>query len=356
MKYIFKPVKVAETLTLYEALYWVAFKIYAVDKSIYSIDFKKDLKLRRCFFPYEEYAKILEPESRLLKDIFEQCPGSLEYDFYNMNLSDARIEFAFPESEEAKQQQVKHDLFKEQISKNNRLFSEAKTKLLLELAKGSIQAIGHKNAWNKPSSNMPPWKWENEQDWEPGELWKTATNPDNIAIPQANSTFTRRGYSKLLCSKIDNYSIDIIPHDFWNTEGVMWDEDAVRSSKGEYTEIKIRTGDLFRIFPEEKGTQINVERRGGTIILNDNEEPQDAPNLKPRGRPPIENLPEVYADALQYIINAGGKIDKQQALEAYLNEERKKRKEKHISHSSFHNALKPIYERFKNKKSEKAAS
>lgn len=303
MLYVLEPVPVDQHFTLYEALNWVAYRQYAASwHFIHGEGIGENLvdglfETNRVSYPFiekEDYKKnLLKGHGLELpkepKSIFDES-----FDFESISKNESQKIWD--------KERADYDQYQRELSEiENYCLAPAKSELFLKLRSGEISAYGQVHS--KFKSGVSVSKWSDDESWE-----LVLFESDRVYMNDLED----------ICNGVPINGFQKISQNFWDSEGVVWDENFARSRHGWFHWIFVKSEEVFLNFPHPTGKPIAIEERAGFFVYDDNKiEGQHIISSKSkRGRPPF-NWPQFHAEVARYILESGG-LPKQTALERHM--------------------------------------
>lgn len=273
MKYVLVPTKLAEKITLNEALFWIGFNAYftAEHSEDYNdlredSEYQEDLTITEplsldLFFTEQVCEKYGLPKS-YLPEYFEEN-GDYPYDPYIGWKNFSEHESTLPPEYVEKLKNDKKD-YDDFLLKQN-VFDEAledyleipKSRLFIELKKGNVQAFGREILQSLTIK-------DSYEDDELAKLYSSETND-------------------LFAAHEEIPELEPIPTKEWIQKNIDWEDGCLRGDASCYCHILIDIESLFSCFPEPIADVSNVYSVNGTLLLD-----EDAPQIHARatkGRP-----------------------------------------------------------------------
>lgn len=318
MLYVLDPIPVAKYFTLAEAVLWIAFKEYPVSRPAQK---EPDL-IDEMFINSRLQWPFYEMEG-LRHQIYSQYGFTepVEPEISPFNETDY-VKLSEVEREELGKQELDYE---RQVSGQlDHCISEAKSQLFLKLSRGEVMAYGWKNPKIKRESSG---KWLDRRHSGLSESYEIER------LIEANMDRVVSG------EIVDNFQI--INKSFWNYEGVEWLVSMADSTFGQFQWIFLTAESVFEHFPPIQATTVDVEKRGGFLLLNSRNERSEISNVKKLGRREYD-WPSFHAEVSRYLLeNCEGRLPKLTALEHHMAGWCKENWNVNVSHGSLHKHLSP---------------
>ena len=312
------PDEVCSYCTLIEAINWIAYKSYPMEKWEDNFDRFSEGSDIRSITSYEEpEGTEIEKEMTLF---FENNKDNNPFDSDEYKDLKKRKE---AETERANlEEQIKRELETE----------TAKHDLFIALKKGKISAYGM--FYDNVKEGHSPLEWNDAKAWNSiyEEDFDDGAYDDKVYSLYKDDIF------------LNEQKVQKIPASYWRFEGISWNAGDMRCPDGRYLFIHFDFNDLIEIYEEEKPEYITIEKRGDCLFYNDELGKIKAPNKL--GRKTVVDWDAVHVYIASQIVLSNGALQKQDSFAQDIQDWITKEFKKQVGLSTIKEKLKPYYQHF----------
>ncbi len=313
------PNEVCEYCTLIEAVDWITYKWYPMEKWEENEErFFEGSCAQSLVDEYED-----PEETELDKEMSLFLEGNKDKDGFD---SDKYKDLRERKSKETKEIQEKAEFVYDsdtEISKHN---------LFIALREGKISAYGI--FYDKIKKDYT------SSDWNNDKAWNSIHENDDIEDDYIEEVRDLYHESRFL----NEEEVQKIPASYWRFEGITWNKGAMRCPEGRYFFIHFNFNDLISVFEEDKPEYVTVEKRGNLLFYND--ELGEITTPKKLGRKTIINWDLVHPYITSQIITSRGKLSKQDSFAQDIQDWIASKFQKQVGLSTIKEKLKPYYQHF----------